>query len=765
MDDWLLAVLFLALMADPGHAARVHCEVTHAAVDVALGRLQEVLADAPFSGLDYDLALQPPSSQPTAGGLGPAGYQIAPTTLDGRPGLSLRAQTPVGLAYGILRVVRRGLADPSSLGTATIEARGAIAVREVYEERGWDDPAAAESYKARLRWLFEEGYNRLDVPFGWWMPPPADLVDPANYHRKWDPAFDTARQVIAYAHSLGIQVFLVENPQFSPYFGTPPAEIREPYRSQPRPLSGEAYMLCPSEPANVALSRRRAEYLYRQLSEADGIVVYFGDPGGCPCAKCNPWGQTILRLCRDLYAPLLAEVAPRWQMTVTLWGVPRTAVAWVADHLDDFPRVVSAWQIPPNAPSAPYLVYDVPMVQTLVQVAAKRQVIMQQFLDGVGYRYGWVNFIEHPMPAMMERSLRASRAGGHLAGVYASAFDCYTQRVGTRLIGEWGLNPERPARDILAELGAEWFGPACGPDFAAAMAAMERYWDIAYDQFFADGPTEGHAASGPIAQAVRRALGRVSRHTVRNRERLATFVALGEAMALTSRQASARAEAARLSEAEGAQAAKLLRTARRDSERIVKLLSTGPYAYLPQVGYWGSSWVIGKRPAVIARELALPEAPGEWEPVVIPDGDFRQHSWNVASVGRVEWAQDATHGGCARLDNSQAEGTWSAIASPPITVKPDAPFRLDFDVRRRGDGGILWAQWLGADGTELSTRMMIEAPGDGRWHPALLRGITPASVHGDKLMLRFVLVWPAKEATLADLKLWQKAPLPRPPAG
>jgi hypothetical protein len=236
-------------------------------------------------------------------------------------------------------------------------------------------------------------------------------------------------------------------------------------------------------------------------------------------------------------------------------------------------------------------------------------------------------------------------------------------------------------------------------------------------------------------------------------------------MVLTSRQAAARARAISLGEQGRTQdATSALRRARRDAARIARLLSGGPYAYLPGTTFWRDSWTIARRPGLIDQELALTGATGEWQPVAIPDADFRQHSWSVAEIGRSEWVEDPVRGGCARLDNSHAEGKWSAIASPPVVLQPGAPFRVTFDTRLHGQAGLLWAQWLTAEGVEVGARMTIAAPNDGQWHPVTLQGITPSASGGDGLRLRFVLVWPATEALLANLKLQQR-PVVTPTAG
>jgi len=758
MDRWLVASLSVIAVATVAEGAdRVRCDVSHPAVDVALERLRTVIATPPFSALTYDFALEPAHSSDA---LGPEGFDIRPDRE--RPGtLTVRAETPIGLARGILRVVRIGLARPSSLASARLRLRPAMPIREIYEEHGWDDPQAMDSYRERLRWMFEEGYNRLDLPFGWWMAPPGDLVDSAEFHRNWDSGLETVGRVIDCAHSLGIEVHLVDNPQFNPYFQTDEASIKEPYRSQPRPNVGVAYMLCPSDSGNWELAQRRARCLFGHVPKADGIVIYFGDPGGCPCDKCQPWGKTIIRLCREFYAPILAEVAPKWKMTATLWCVPRPDTAYVIDHLSELPAVVAGLQIPPTAPEPPYLLYDAPTIGELRRAAPRREVVMQQFLDGVGFRHGWVNLVEHPMPAMMERSLRASWRDRNLAGVYSSAFDNYYQRVGTRLIGEWGMDPSRPAREILEELGDEWFGPGMGRDFAHAMAAMERYFDVAYNQFFSDGPTEDGADARLPATEAAAAMGHVAEHAMRNPERLATFTALGEAMVLTSRQARARAAAAKL-EAAGSsgQAIELLEGARADAERIAQLLSTGPYAYLPGSVFWREQWTIGKRAEDIGQQIAQIQAPGAWEPVTLPDGDFREHSWAIGSESgdeRIEWVEDPQRGMLARFDNSAGAGTWSAIASPPITLNASVPFRIAFEVSRTGEGGVFWAQWITAGGDEITPHMFIDVPADGQWHSATLTGLTPPTGPGQQIRLRFVLVSPAKEALLANVAVSQKA--------
>ena len=756
----------MALLMVPGlpaaGAARILCETEHPALGIALERLRRYVSEPPFARFDYHVGPRVASLDQGLEELGQEGFDIRPATIDGRPSLVVQAPSPIGLAYGVVRLVRIGLATPQRLGVEPIRMRPALPIREIYDERSWDNPDLLDVYKRELDELFCEGYNRLDMPVAWWFPPPGDLKDSKPLLDLWRPRFGAAAQVIDYAHELGVQVYLVENPQFSPYHQTEDQDFTDECRSRPRPLAREIpYMLCPSSADNIALARRRAAYVYRQLPEADGLVVYFNDPGGCECPSCQPWGRTIVRLCREFYAPLLTETAPQYRITVTLWGTPKEAVAYVVDHLDELPRMVDCLQIPPTAPEPPYLICDESMVEKLHAAARKRKVVMQQFFDGVGFRYGHVNLVEHPMPTMIERNLRACLREPQLAGVYGSSFHYRFQRINTRLIAEWGINPARPAQDILTELGAEWFGPAAGNDFAAAAAAMERYWDRGYDQFFRDQPTEDGLSALPDAQQARAAMRRVSAVAVRNRERLEEFLTLAKAMVLTASQAEKRSCGLALADADDRTGAvSLLRKARQDADEIIRLLSTGVYERLPKHPWWRSLWMIGSRPGRIDTELAQVRTPHPWRKVVLSDGDFRTRAWITSSTGRIEYVDDAEHGTVLRLDNADAQGTWSAVASPVTRLAAGVPFRVTFRAKRSDHAGPVHVEWLGADGRELTERLSVSVPVDGKWHPVTYRGVIPKQVPAGGIRLRFVLAWPALEAFVGDIEVYQKPSQP-----
>ena len=99
-------------------------------------------------------------------------------------------------------------------------------------------------------------------------------------------------------------------------------------------------------------------------------------------------------------------------------------------------------------------------------------------------------------------------------------------------------------------------------------------------------------------------------------------------------------------------------------QECVRLLSTGPYERLAKHPWWSSLWTIASRPGTIDQEIGYLEAPHPWQETVLPDSDFQERTWLHSSTGRIEYTDDGEHSSIVRLDNAQAPGKWTAIASP-----------------------------------------------------------------------------------------------------
>lgn len=747
-----LALAMLVALASLARAGEIHCQVADPGVEVGLAALREHLQEVPFSAFDYyvgDAATDAAGPLTDAAALAPEWFSIRPFTHHQRAALAIQAPTTTGLTLGLLRLVRNGLAHPAEYGRQPLRMRPAMPIREMYEEHGWDEPQALESYKSKLRVYLREGFNCVDIPFGWFIPPVEDVKDRAAYLKKWQPHFQTVRAVIEYAHSLGIQVYLVENPQFNPYFSVQESEIRPeclvpPMKTRMAVGSDLSLLLCPSRPENQELIRRNRTMLYREFPKADGIVVYFNDPGGCLCPACTDWGATILRVCHSFYEPLLAELAPQYKLRLSLWGTARDASRKVANGLASASRVIADVQFSPTSPAPPYLMTDPIMIESLAKASQYRPIILQQFYDGVGYKNGWVNMIEHPMPRLMEQNLRQSMAKGKLTGTYGSAFEFNDQQIDARLSGEWGWNPQRSAEEILIEMGDERFGLGAGIPYAKAVQAFENYWDLACIQFFSDGEAEDSAGAARAAQQAVDALQQAAPHVRRDHAFFDGLSALARAMHLTTRQIAQRARAAELiAQHQPAPALAQLRAAQTDADEITRLLSTGYFAYMPKLGWWGQDWVIGRRRAIIEAEIALAD-PQRWRPAPAPSGDFVRGHWEGASPGTGKVSFTMTPAGAqAELDNTAPAVEWTGAVSSPAPLPAQATLRVDCEVRwlaAKGNTNALLAQWVEDGGFGEGTRSYLKAPADGPWHPVSVSCITPSVKAAASMRLRFLLI-------------------------
>lgn len=515
-----------------------------------------------------------------------------------------------GIAYGIIRLARlMNTVPPEQLESFELKTKPSLAIREVYEEHGWAVPKELNTYKVLLNRYFEEGINTMDLPVGWFISPDYYLKGKTTKDLE---SIETVKKVIEYAHSLGIKVYIVEDAYLNPLYNEKPENITNLGNYELSDIqclmeSGakEPLLLCLENPVARDLLKRNREYLYDELREADGFVIYFGDPGGCYHEKCLPHGEKIVQYLNEIYVPIFQAVNPEIDIIVTLWGIGLEDTEYVVKHIEDLPKNVIALQIPPTSMVAgSYLTFEKRRGELIREAGEKIPVIIQQFYEGVGFKNGWVDLWEHPMPREMNTNFRGSwMPDSGIIGNYGSPFDISNQLINLRIGMEWGWNPGREASDIIKEFADEQFGIGTGEYFTKAIFAMNDYWSREVRRFHFDQQTLSKEEVAETTKSLNDALtiseqlDRAERYVTKNRLYFKSFTDLASLQMANIKYTINMDNAVKLSEegaSEGSMSA--AKIALDESEKAIRIVKQSErYEWLMSHPWW-NWWDIAKRP-------------------------------------------------------------------------------------------------------------------------------------------------------------------------
>lgn len=742
-------------------------------IALALERLRPLLAEAPASSYLYVIGREVTEEflgSPNLSDLGKEGFLIQTVARRGQRYVVVTGADPQGIAYGVFRLVRILLSDPARLPRLKLRMKPELPIREVYEEHGWANPREMDRYRQLLHRYLEEGVNTLDLPVGWFLAPPPYLKGPATQSPQAAVEdFDTVRAVIDYAHALGIQVFLVEDAYLNPIYYEVPENLTnldveklEDLYAMTEAGRPDPLLLCLEHPVSRDLLRRNREILYRAFPNADGVVIYFGDPGGCWHPQCRPHGVKIVEYLNQIYVPLIRSTRPGLPIILSLWGIGLEDTEYVVNHLTELPENVIALQIPPTSMRpGRYLTFEPRRGELIRQAAFQRPVILQQFYEGVGFRDGWVDFWEHPMPRAMWENFRKSYLPGRkIVGAYGSSFELAHQLVNLRLSMEWAWNPRRPPQAILREYGDEQFGRGVGEDFAVAMFCLEDYWFREVRRFHFDpGGFSEHTlaavrASMGDALSALMALNAAQERVKRRREEFQGFVELAKVMMMVAHYHVLSEQARRLAwEGRNREALETAEKALRHSERALDLIrKSARYSWLLKHPFW-QNWDLAKRPEKMRELVAELREPPRWEVLPLEDPSFERKGWEQTGQGKLTYSEQAHRGRLAAHLAAGPDPAWCEIhPAQPLAVQPNRKYRVEFWARAVRGTPKMYVDWCRADADGENMEVGFEP--DRAWHRYRLEVRTPDFQGEGGLLLRFVAYANDQELLLDDVKVW-----------
>jgi hypothetical protein len=102
------------------------------------------------------------------------------------------------------------------------------------------------------------------------------------------------------------------------------------------PTEGRGY-LCPSVPEARKALLAQWDEIFKKHPGADIVRFKGGDPGGCRCPKCTPWGKTFIHLCEDLSA-IWHKYHPNSLIEIANQNLDNAGDKYIFDYLNEKPR-------------------------------------------------------------------------------------------------------------------------------------------------------------------------------------------------------------------------------------------------------------------------------------------------------------------------------------------------------------------------------------------------------------------------------------------
>ncbi|MFA6426420.1 MAG: hypothetical protein WCW64_09610 [Phycisphaerae bacterium] len=671
-------------------------------------------------------------------------------------------KTDTGVAYGLFRLRRIMLHAPETLDSLNLTLYPKYSRRVMYDEASWDRENDWDRYVRKLHSYLEEGVNVVDIwDVGSSISAPKYVKDNSLQTKR----LKNIQRLINYAHSLGMKMYIVEGVNYNPLTraieeknlsdAISVAEIKTLVAVGHENDTGwmENFLLCMNKPKSIEILKESRQYLYSALPELDGVVMYLGDPGGCACPVCSNWGEKTTDLINNTYLSLIEKSHPGLDVVISSWGLSYEHRDYLVEHVAQFGPQVQYFQMPPTAMvHGKYLMYEQSQVDAMLKMSKSRNVINQQFFDGVGFKKGHVNLWEHPMPREMHKSFRATK--DFVKGLYGSAFDVYWQYLDLRIMMEWAWQPDRDPADTLAEFGDEHFGPGTGKFLPNAVMAMEDYWNNYYEQFFYEAKNFDDVEKAyTLAKLIYEQLKAGESYVKWDKDYYTVLQEQAEIMMLTSHQYCLRKNAKEMfAKGDKKAAIELIEQAMADANSVTRIALASKKTGMLKSNEWGTMYDLLKRPELIRRELLQYQGKMSWRKLDIPDSSLEEKLWNqTGSSGVFAWSGDAHSGHTAAHIESLNGDSWQTLESPFLQLPSNAKVRVSFwyKTSHLNQDLFLDFQSTGIDGINSAAQMTTTQ----QWAKCHVELSTPSQSKLENLRLRFVLIGQAPGVDIDDVEL------------
>ena len=261
--------------------------------------------------------------------------------------------------------------------------------------------------------------------------------------------------------------------------------------------------VCPSVPEARAALMERWEAEFARTQNHEILRFYAGDPGGCRCSRCGPWGKTFITLCEEVAAIWLKH-HPDSIIQIANQDLTNAGDQAIFSYLNETPR---AWlqgiaygpgsnalsryfrdeqredllEYPGAGPLNRYLVEilnNIPKQQTITHYSDITHWIEAQYkLESAEPHlikaYNRRTF--HTRPVAFYKIFQAIMPFSEGDIIYSEGYhDEFHQYMWNRLL--W--NPNRSLDDVMSEYCRYHFGADAAPEMAAAMLQLEKNLEL-----------------------------------------------------------------------------------------------------------------------------------------------------------------------------------------------------------------------------------------------------------------------------------------------
>jgi hypothetical protein len=237
----------------------------------------------------------------------PEGYAVKTVSVDGRPAVLAVGVDNRGVLYAVGEVLRQLTYYPASVSVGDVDVSTAPAYR--YRGSSANQGGTMMQVTKARRWEQEEWEEYI-----------LDLaLSGANFF---------------YAGGAGLD--FVKSFDLMAETGARPNELRTKFPKEWQ-ATERGRWVCPSVPdAHEALMKQWEEDL-KSRPDYDVLRMFAGDPGGCRCDRCAPWGKTFIHLCEEL-ANIWLEYHPDSVVMIANQDVNNAGDQAIFDYLNEEPR-------------------------------------------------------------------------------------------------------------------------------------------------------------------------------------------------------------------------------------------------------------------------------------------------------------------------------------------------------------------------------------------------------------------------------------------
>jgi hypothetical protein len=402
---------------------------------------------------------------------GPEGFALKTISTRNGPAIIAAGADRRGVLYAAGEILRQVTYNDGSIGVPGINVRTAPAFR--WRGSSANQGGTMASITGARQWTVDELHEyTLDLAFAG-----ANAFYGGGEFRKWLKSFDLMTEA-----------------------GFRPNEWKsqEPYPPEWQ-ATERGKWVCPSIPEARKALLAQWEKASKAHEGADVMRMFAGDPGGCRCPRCAPWGKTFIHLCEEM-ANIWLKYHPHSTVQIANQDLDNAGDMAIFDYLNEKPRkwLYAICYGPGSSAMSPYfrseqrddlfvypgsgpinrylheILNNIPKYQKIVHYSDITHWISSQYqvenpephLVAV---YGRRTF--HVRPRAYYRVFQAIMPFAEGDIIYSEGYhDEFHQYMWNRLL--W--SPDCSLEDVMMEYARLHFGAEAAPEMVQAMLQLEQ---------------------------------------------------------------------------------------------------------------------------------------------------------------------------------------------------------------------------------------------------------------------------------------------------